>query len=78
MNERIQELAEKAAEFANANEYAAVERRIWNNVFRNKFAELIVQECANVCEGVTKEGEPLHLVSLGYSQNIKKHFGIEE
>lgn len=45
--------------------------------FPEEFAELIVRECANVCEGVTKEGEPLHLVSLGYSQNIKKHFGVE-
>ena len=45
--------------------------------FPEEFAELIVRECVNVCEGVTKEGEPLHLVSLGYSQNIKKHFGVE-
>jgi hypothetical protein len=51
---------------------------IFNSIAMATFAELIVQECANVCEGVTKEGEPLHLVSLGYSQNIKKHFGIEE
>ena len=47
MNDRIEELAEQAAEFANADEYAGIERRIWQNVFRNKFAELIVRECAN-------------------------------
>ena len=67
MNDRIQELAKQAG----WNGFEALDER------NEKFAQLIVQECANVCEGVTKEGEPLHLVSLGYSQNIKNHFGVE-
>ncbi len=37
----------------------------------------VVRECASACESVTKEGEPLHLVSLGYAQKIKDHFGVE-
>ncbi len=43
-----------------------------------KFAELIVRECAKVCETTTEEGQPLHLVSLGYAQRVKQHFGVDQ
>ena len=71
MNDRIYELAEQAAEFTDANEFAAIERRIWDSIFREKFAELIVRECASV---VKKE--------MDYDANwcddkILKHFGVE-
>lgn len=77
MNERIQELAEKSGAFHASgfaevpSEFCLVDEGI------EKFAELIIRECVAACESVTKEGEPLHLVSLGYSHKIKEHFGVE-
>jgi len=87
MNERIQELAEQARQYAWVNEThwsAGPERE---RLFEQKFAELIVQECMKVvrdgrfsdteCEGNS------HRVSYnngryGASSDIKKHFGVEE
>ncbi|NBP01233.1 MAG: hypothetical protein EBU90_14050 [Proteobacteria bacterium] len=80
MNDRIDELAEKAAEFANANEYAAVERRIWNNVFRNKFAELIIKECIERAKSVGDlrgaTDDMIYGADMAAVQ-ISKHFGVE-
>ena len=82
MNDRIIELRKEAWRLVqedlqtNERDEPVTEREHTKMVF-DKFAALIVNECAQVCESITKEGEPLHLVSLGYSQNIKKHFGVE-
>jgi hypothetical protein len=43
-----------------------------------KFAELIVRECANACLSATKEGSSVHLVSVAYADAVKRHFGVEE
>jgi hypothetical protein len=66
MNERIESLIELA--------------EVWNTdgdveVDLYKFAELIVLECASVCDDLQKwpSSEPRHCAS-----DIKKHFGIEE
>ena len=65
MNERIQELADKAIEDMPG---------AWNipDEFCKKFAELIVQECANQVDWILAEG--------GKTQGdlIKEHFGVEE
>lgn len=42
-----------------------------------EFAELIIDQCCKACETATTEDQPLHLVSLGYSQRIKEHFGVK-
>lgn len=70
MNKRIRELHKKVLDES--------ENMRWNIEDAEKFAELIIRECASACESATKEGEPLHLVSLGYSQRVKEHFGVEE
>jgi len=63
MNERIKELAEQA--------------EVWNadgdkcEVDLQKFAELIVKECADRCE-MSPYPHP------NYSVAIKKHLGVEE
>lgn len=78
MNERIKELAEQAwdstrDELGSFDDGGEVN---WDflHTYDQKFAELIVQECMQVCESATPEGGPIHLVSLGYSQRIKDHF----
>ncbi len=70
MNQQIRQLALQAGyrplpgfDFANSME----------EVFITKFAELIVKECADVCQGFGESGD-------GYtcSYEILEHFGVEE
>lgn len=42
-----------------------------------KLVELVVEECAKICEDVYPEGTPLHLVALGFGQKIKENFGVK-
>jgi len=84
MNERIQELADQAWVYQvrvlnepdGSRTYTEKEK-----VFdREKFAELIVRECAEIVEGFTIEQE----VALDHYQEyeagsvLKEHFGVEE
>ena len=55
MNERLQELARQAGFYANPD----VEKF-------QKFAELIVRECAEIC------------LEANDHKNILRHFGVEE
>jgi len=73
MNERIRELADQVELTIRTSTGTYMS----HPEFNKKFAELIVQECADVCESATQEGQPLHLVSLGYAQRLKEHFGVE-
>lgn len=78
MNERIKELANKAgmvteADFASGGHFA------------EKFAELIVQECANVCKQIGDshisdlDGSPEFGSGAYFSaKRITQHFGVEE
>ena len=81
MNKRIKELAEQAGYtplpgFDFANEL--------QEVFLNKFAELIVGECINCCDDIDVIQK--HYLKYGIDQElgasqcievIKKHFGVE-
>ena len=63
MNERILELAEQADFFLESdNEIRKLE----------KFAELIVRECAVIAD------EPTSQPFSSYGEKIKQHFGVEE
>ena len=67
MNERIQQLADKAIEDMPG---------AWNipDEFCKKFAELIVGECGVALSPMLRD-----MVSRGQAFNlIKKHFGVEE
>jgi len=65
MNERLQGLAREAGFFANPD----VEKF-------EKFAELIVRECANLPFKST--GEVTTIGEIAVSNMILKHFGVEE
>jgi hypothetical protein len=69
MNERIKELAVKSGFPEWSNDTIGFELE--------QFAELIIDQCCKACETATTEDQPLHLVSLGYSQRIKEHFGVK-
>jgi len=68
MNERIEELAERAEKYADDNFKG---EPFWTQAYESKFAELIVKECANQVDWILAEG--------GKTQGdlIKQHFGVE-
>jgi hypothetical protein len=68
MNERIRELAGQATRIEEPD--GLFPREVFD---QEKFAELIVQECADLCESFGESGD-------GYtcSAEILEHFGVEE
>ena len=64
MNERIKQLAEQAGFVLIRDEYLFTE-------MMEKFAELIVKECASVA--LMSNGNNLYVCEV-----IKEHFGVEE
>lgn len=66
MNERIKELAERAQHYA---EYTTPQGLEWFTAFKEKFAELIIDECLAEC---WYDYTPLQI-----SDNIKTKFGVK-
>lgn len=77
MNKLIQELAEQAGFYvANGKIYIpSTSEEI--TTCQKKFAELIVQECAQQCWTVS-ELESKGFVVSECAKKIRKHFGVEE
>ena len=81
MNERIRELAEQAKCYADENNAHYLQNPHWIETFEEKFAELIVRECADLCmkydtcEDIDKPLE--HRKGRHFYTIIKKHFGVE-
>ena len=77
MNERIRELAEQAKGFVDLNQHVGSEKgcMVYTYDGLEKFAELIVRECAGIaCEHMElNEGTDYNIGS-----KIKQHFGVEE
>ena len=70
MNERIQQLAEQAGW---DNHHSKFDTRI------EKFAELIVRECADIAKGVDGvEGGDYKSGRTWAGIDVLKHFGVEE
>ena len=74
MSERIKELWEQAAKTTQGDSWEEQTK------FMERFAELIVRECANHCDLLLD-----HKISSEWSRGthdcsraIKKHFGVEE
>ena len=67
MNERIQELIKQATEC-----YSNGQERTFD---KEKFAELIVSECALVANEHNEEAEGVH---LGVGRVIKNYFGVDK
>ena len=69
MNERINELARQAQQYAECTTPQGLE---WLPAFKEKFAELIVKECCNIM------AEYSHRPAGVVKRNVKEHFGVEE
>jgi len=89
MNERIKELLDQACQHAHDTHYAHVKSfkhvkgeqiQAAQNTMQEKFAELIIKECANFVD------DNLSLSETGYGQadgwingnQLKEHFGVKE
>ena len=75
MNERIRELADEAAKFSAI--LALPTGESGDKLFVEKFAELIVRECAEVIfETPVKytEIDIMHIIR----DRVREHFGVEE
>ena len=75
MNERIKELAKQAEEYADI-EYNASDLD-WYELKEEKFAELIVKECAKVIFETPVEyieTDTMHRIR----DRVKQHFGVNE
>jgi hypothetical protein len=81
MNERIKELAEQATSIVEGPKNAYGWGSSYAELDKEKFAELIVRECAQACINM---GNDYEIKSAGQYQAelfafaIKKHFGVEE
>jgi len=85
MNQRIQELALQAGAYVNSVYTPPVRSKTpgkiwedghinWHTQFNQKFAELLVAECASIVEDAVTHREP----ASTYVDKIKKHFGVEQ
>lgn len=72
MNERIQELEAQCWEHDQS--WTGVGQRVFN---RKKFAELIVQECINVCLEQRDPGNLNYKPSKRFAEALQCHFGVE-
>jgi hypothetical protein len=84
MNERIEKLAVEARQYAfgeveNSQDPTEWSTKYYNEMFEQKFAELIVRECAEVCADRGKMHDGLYSAwADDCSKRIGKHFGVEE
>ena len=83
MNERIKELALQAGNHADT--YDDANGPFWFQMYNEKFAELIVQECAVYCEGHILPKGMAEEHGVNYNDGVmdcaiglKQHFGVEE
>ena len=87
MNERIEKLSKEAQLYALDAMIKITDKeqalKVYSETYNTTFAELIVRECIGICEKdgqwytntgwLAEAGEAMSL-----SDQIKKHFGVEE
>ena len=73
MNQRIKDLI-KQADLGWAIQSAGIQGDTRDLECLNKFAELIIQECAEFADEHNSDVEG---VTLGVGQAIKEHFGVD-
>jgi len=69
MNEKIKQLCEQAKAYAteSTKDFTGDEPVVWMDYYTEKFAELIVRECADIA--LREDHDPYEC--------IKKHFGVD-
>jgi hypothetical protein len=79
MNERIEQLAEQARQYANSMYPSGLDMPKWGPAFHEKFAELIVRECATKANAVAIDlrNDPNLNARKYVGDSIIKCFGVE-
>ena len=76
MNERIEKFSEQARQYADSMYPSGLDISKWGPAYQEKFAELIVRECAQVCRD-----QPNYYALKKDRDNcavaIEEHFGVE-
>jgi hypothetical protein len=75
MNERIQELAVKAKLMAEEDINRQISYNAELKAFAEKFAELIVRECAGIYSKIDNGNQ--HMGTDNYLEALQKHFEVE-
>jgi hypothetical protein len=77
MNERIKELKHQASVWCDENipEQFSEETNGYGSAWEDKFAELIVQECAKSANDWYQNHDKIHSDPMSY---VLAHFGVEE
>ena len=85
MNDKIKLFNELAIKYAqeSLNDIAIVNKSgimyNYNDLYTEKFAELIVRECVNWIDGSPTTEEGTLILSKSFIiANLKQHFGVEE
>lgn len=73
MNERIRELLRAANQHANEVEITAFRNKSFQDIVQEKFAELIVQECAGLFD---KNETDVRIPEYRVHDSIMIHFGL--
>jgi hypothetical protein len=76
MNERIEELMFEAGRYADKNTGSSDRSGMWVYQYSEKFAELIVKECAGVT--LDYKNHDHYTGWCDHASEILKHFGVEE
>ena len=74
MNERIQKLAEEADLYARSDNSSMLFEN-YQKRYTEKFAELIVRECANIT--LDYKNHDHYTGWLDHGEEIARHFGVE-
>ena len=78
MNEElIRKLAKQALDYSQENQSPDIPNH-WIGLFTEKLSELVVRECAKVCNDVDAEYEGEDVLASWCATAIKEHFGVEE
>jgi len=77
MNEQIKQLAEQALEYAEKNQSADIPRH-WFRLYNEKFAQLIVRECAQVADTERPSSLGCGYITKTTGMRVKEHFGVKE
>ena len=79
MNERIKELAEQAgAETWSRAPMRAVTGLAFTDENLEKFAELILKECMDICDSTQAQYGQYTFTATTVKNRIKERFGVEE
>ena len=85
MNDKIKLFNEQSIKYAQTqlNDIAIVNKSgimyNYNDLYTEKFAELIVRECVNWIDGSPTTEEGTLILSKSFIiANLKQHFGVEE